>query len=178
MKITFLRHAETTANRDGIFAGHLDCDITDKGFKEASQLKFDENFNFTYCSPLKRTIQTLHAFSPNTTPIIDKRIIEVDVGCWQGQSKKILTEPLVKQFLDGNYLPQGAESIESTDARVADFIKDLFSKHSENDNILVVTHNGAIRSVKRLFPEKVNSFMSKNLETFTINSDDFTNINP
>lgn len=178
MKITFLRHAETTANRDGIFAGHLDCDITEKGFEEASHLKFEEDFSFIYCSPLKRTSQTLYAFSPNTIPIIDKRIIEVDVGIWQGQSKTSLTKPLIQQFVAGNYLPKGAEKIEDTDKRVADFIIDLFNKHSENDNILVVTHNGTIRSVKRLFPEKSKSVMSKNLETFTIDSDDFKKYKP
>ena len=172
-KITFLRHAQTTANRDGIFAGRLDCSITEEGFNEAKKLFPTEKFNITYCSPLKRTSETLHAFSPNTTPIIDSRITEVDVGTWQGKEKSLIGKDLVKEFLLGNFLPEGAESIESTDERIKDFIIDIFNKSSEYDNILVVTHNGVIRSVKRLFPDKVDTLMSKNLETFSIDTKDY-----
>lgn len=172
-KITFLRHAQSTANKDGIFAGRLDCSITEEGFKEAQKLFPNEKFNIIYCSPLKRTSQTLHAFLPNTTPIIDERITEVDVGIWQGKLKSSLENDLINQFLLGNYLPEGAESINNTDERVKSFITDIFNKYSENDNILVVTHNGAIRSVKRLFPDKVDALMSKNLEFFSIDTKDY-----
>ncbi|MFG6318513.1 MAG: histidine phosphatase family protein [Clostridia bacterium] len=173
MKITFLRHAQTTANRDGYFAGRLDCHITDTGFKEASQLFPNAKFDAIYCSPLQRTSETLHAFMPTAKPIIDDRITEMDVGIWQGQYKEQITAPLIKKFLDGEYLPDGAESISETDARISDFISDMFNSHNENDNILVVTHNGSLRSVKRLFANGNNPIMSKNLETFTIDSSDF-----
>lgn len=178
MKITFVRHAQTTANRDGYFAGRLDCHITEDGFKEASKLFPNENFDQIYCSPLQRTTETLHAFMPNAEPIIDPRITEMDVGVWQGQSKEKISAPLIKQFLEGDYLPEGAESIAQTDNRVSDFITDMFNKHSEDDNILVVTHNGALRAVKRLFKEKNSPIMSKNLETFTIDSSDFQKYRP
>lgn len=173
MKITFVRHAQTTANRDGYFAGRLDCHITENGFKEASKLCLNENFTKVYCSPLQRTTETLYAFMPNSKPIIDSRIIEMDVGIWQGQYKKEISEPLIKQFLEGEYLPEGAESITQTDNRVSDFIIDMFNTNDENENILVVTHNGVIRSVKRLFANKNTPIMSENLETFTIDTSDF-----
>lgn len=173
MKITFVRHAETTANKDGYFAGRLDCHITEDGFREASKLFPNENFDEYYCSPLQRTTETLHAFMPDVKPIIDERITEMDVGVWQGQYKKEISAPLIKQFLEGEYLPDGAESIAQTDRRISDFITDMFDKHRENENILVVTHNGALRAVKRLFNEKNSPIMSKNLETFTIDSSDF-----
>lgn len=178
MKITFLRHAQTTANRDGYFAGRLDCHITETGFEEASKLFPNTKFDAIYCSPLQRTSETLHAFMPTAKPIIDDRITEMDVGVWQGQYKKNLGAPLIKQFLDGEYLPEGAESISETDARVSEFITDIFNKYNENDNILVVTHNGALRSIKRLFNTGNNPIMSKNLETFTIDSSDFQKYKP
>lgn len=172
-KVTFLRHAQTTANRDGIFAGRFDCNITEEGFRAAQNLFPNEKFDFIYCSPLKRTSQTLHAFSPKTIPIIDERIIEVDVGEWQGKLKSTLEKDLISKFLLGNFIPNGAESVEQTDARIKSFITDIFSKYSENDNILVVTHNGAMRSIKRLFPDKINNLMSQNLENFCIDTNDY-----
>lgn len=172
-KVTFLRHAQTTANRDGIFAGRFDCNITEEGFREAQKLFPNKKFDIIYCSPLKRTSQTLHAFLPNATPIIDERITEIDVGIWQGKQKYNLGKELINQFFSGDFLPAGAESIENTDKRVKSFVIDIFNQYSEDDNILVVTHNGAMRSIKRLFPDKVNHLMSNNLENFSIDTNDY-----
>lgn len=172
-KVTFLRHAESTANKAGIFAGRLDCEITNEGFLEAKKLFNNEKFDAIYCSPLKRTSQTLHAFLPNSTPIIDERITEMDVGIWQGKLKSSIGKELISDFLSGYFLPDGAESINETDKRVKSFIIDIFNNYSESDNILVVTHNGALRSVKRLFNKSEFPLISKNLETFYIDSHDF-----
>lgn len=178
IKVTFLRHAQTTANRDGYFAGLLDVDITNEGSSQASNLFKNKDFTKIYCSPLKRTIQTLHSFKPNVTPTIDNRIKEIDVGEWQGKLKSEIGKEKIKEFLEGKYLPNGAESIEETDIRIKNFIVDIFSNSNKDDDILVITHNGAIRSVKRLFPYKVNVLESQNLETFTIDENDYKFLNP
>ena len=63
LNLMFIRHAETELNRAGIFAGRTDCSITQEGFEQArGVLRDDEkNFDYIYCSPLKRTKQTLDA---------------------------------------------------------------------------------------------------------------------
>ena len=76
--LIFIRHAETDFNRDGIFAGRTDCNITKEGFEKAKELfiKDQKQFDYIYCSPLKRTKQTLEAIIPGSVPIVDERIIE------------------------------------------------------------------------------------------------------
>lgn len=38
MNMTFIRHAESEYNRDGIWAGRADCSLTDKGIKATQEL--------------------------------------------------------------------------------------------------------------------------------------------
>lgn len=61
------------------------------------------------------------------------------------------------------YTPPGAESHQNVDKRVSDFIEELFEKYHNNERILVVTHNGVMRSIKRNFFEPSQNIMSTNL---------------
>ena len=36
-KVMFIRHAKTTLNKEGKFAGRTDCDTTEEGLKEAKE---------------------------------------------------------------------------------------------------------------------------------------------
>ena len=76
-QIVFMRHAKTTLNKEGRFAGRTDCDTTVEGLQDAKEgFGFKEgDFDYYYCSPLKRTKQTLEAVIPGQEPIIDERII-------------------------------------------------------------------------------------------------------
>ena len=91
-------------------------------------LKDDEkNFDYIYCSPLKRTKQTLDAILPNSTPIIDERITEICIGEWEGKKKESFDKKLVYLYRTGQYTPPGAESTEQVDKRVCSFIENLFN---------------------------------------------------
>ncbi len=63
-KIVFMRHGESTWNRENRFTGWADVDLTDKGIaeaREAGRILRDAGFTFdlTYTSVLKRAIRTL-----------------------------------------------------------------------------------------------------------------------
>ncbi len=63
-KIVFMRHGESTWNRENRFTGWTDVDLTDKGIAEArhaGKLLKEAGFRFdlTYTSVLKRAIRTL-----------------------------------------------------------------------------------------------------------------------
>ena len=45
-----------------------------------------------------------------------------------------------------NYVPQGGESWKTFETRLIDAIKRISKKH-ENNNIIIVTHGGAIRAL-------------------------------
>ena len=46
--LIFIRHAETNFNRNGIFAGRIDCNITKDGFEKAKELFRKEQKQFDY----------------------------------------------------------------------------------------------------------------------------------
>ncbi|MFX1517303.1 MAG: 2,3-diphosphoglycerate-dependent phosphoglycerate mutase [Promethearchaeota archaeon] len=63
-KIVFLRHGESTWNRNGLFSGWTDVDLSEKGIeeaKEAATVLKDEGYTFdiAFTSVLKRAIRTL-----------------------------------------------------------------------------------------------------------------------
>jgi len=63
-KIVFMRHGESTWNRENRFTGWTDVDLTDKGVEEARHagLLLKEaglSFDLTYTSVLRRAIRTL-----------------------------------------------------------------------------------------------------------------------
>lgn len=173
--LTFIRHAETTYNRAGIFAGRIDCDITKEGLEEAKNLLIDEekNFDYIYCSPLKRTKQTLEAMIPGAVPIIDERIIEISIGSWEGKKKNLFNKDLVALYREGKYTPPGAEETSEVDKRVCSFVESMFNKYNDNEKILIVTHNGVMRAIKRNFVKDYDDIMSKNLGKIILTNSDY-----
>ncbi len=173
-KLIFIRHAESEYNKAGIFVGRTDCNITQEGIEQAKKLwKEDKPFNEIYCSPLKRAKQTLEALIPNSNPIIDERIVEASIGEWTGKKKDKINKDLVDLFRVGKYTPHGAETPKEVDKRVCNFVEDLFHKYQNDEKILIVTHNGIMKSIKRNFIKNYENIMSKNLEIVTIGEKEF-----
>ncbi len=164
-KLMFIRHAETDFNRAGVFAGRTDCNITQEGFEKAQKLlhEAEKNFDYIYCSPLKRTMQTLKAIIPERIPIVDERIIEISIGEWEGKKKDSFDKDLVALYRAGQYTPPGAETSSQVDKRVCNFIESLFDTYKNDEKILIITHNGVMRSIKRNFVKDYRNIMSKNL---------------
>ena len=164
-ELIFIRHAESEYNREGIFAGRIDCELTEKGIEQAKNVlrEKEKNFDYIYCSPLKRARQTLDAIIPNCHPIIDERIIETSIGEWEGKKKDTFDRKILELFRNGKYTPPKAETILQIYTRVCSFIETLFNTYKNDERILIVTHNGVMRSIKRNFIENFDDIMSKNL---------------
>lgn len=175
VKLMFIRHAQTELNKAGVFTGRIDCSITKEGFEQAKEVLKDneKNFDYIYCSPLKRTKQTLDAIIPNSEPIIDERITEISIGEWEGKKKESFDKTLVALYRIGQYTPPGAETTTQVDKRVCNFIKGLFDTYKHNEKILIVTHNGVMRSIKRNFVKGYDNIMSGNLEQILLTDEDY-----
>ena len=173
--IVFMRHAKTTLNKEGKFAGRTDCDTVPEGLEETRKnFKFKEgDFNYYYCSPLKRTQQTLEAVLPGRKPIIDERIIERDLGEWEDKPYDEVPEPLKEKYVKGQYDPVGSESYENIRKRVCDFVSELFEKYSQNDRILVVTHAGVVRQVRDIFLPEMKKEKIKNSQLVTLTDKEY-----
>ena len=46
LNLMFIRHAETELNKESIFAGRTDCNITKEGFEQAKEVLKDDEKNF------------------------------------------------------------------------------------------------------------------------------------
>lgn len=169
-KLYFIRHGQTEANVKGILTGTIETNLTQKGIDDAKTLanNITEEFDHYYCSPLTRTHQTLKAIKGDVDFIIDKRIIEVSSGDWQGLYKDELPEEEYSLYKKGLMDPPGGESISDVEARAKSFLEDMFKQYKDEEKILIVTHNAFMRTLKRLFIEKDKVVEPKNLEIFIV----------
>lgn len=65
----------------------------------------------------------------------------------------------------------GGEKLVDVYNRIKSFLNDMFNLYSENEKILIVTHNAFIRSLKRLFIDKDKVEEPKNVEIFRIDNE-------
>jgi len=174
-KVVFMRHAKTTLNKEGKFAGRTDCDVLPEGLEKLKEVfpYTAEDFDYYYCSPLKRPRQTLEAVIPGIDPIIDERIIERDLGEWEATLCSNYPEEMIEAYIKGLYNPPGSESYGAVTRRVRSFVEDLFSKYKEGDRILVVSHAGILRQVRDVFLPNMPKGKIKNSGTITVTDEDF-----
>lgn len=101
-KVVLLRHGESIWNKENLFTGWTDVDLSDKGIEEATEagrvLK-EEGFEFdlAYTSVLKRAIKTLHLSLDEMEllwipEIKHWRLNERHYGALQGYNKKQMAE--------------------------------------------------------------------------------------
>ena len=170
-QIIFLRHAETKMNKEGRFCGRRDVEISEEGRKQAEKMRktFKEyQFDAMYCSPLKRTKQTLEAIFQNREFIEEDGFIEISLGDWEGLKKETISQKLRKAFQRGEYAPPHGEKHEDIEARVKEAIERIFATYPDGSVILVCTSNGIMRTIKRIYGIKTEKMMSGNLEFFSL----------
>ena len=95
--VIFVRHGQSTANLERVFAGHTDAPLTDLGHKQAENTaKFLKNYPICaiYSSDLARSMQTAEPTGKlHHLPVIpDKELREIYAGEWEGRSYDELME--------------------------------------------------------------------------------------
>lgn len=179
MTLYFLRHGKTDLNLQRCWTGLIDSDVTEEGlqaskesFKTYSTIEFDH----FYCSPLKRTMQTLAAvipkFPPNADITIDSRIIEQDVGDWAGKPYRIIDEETTELYIQGKVQPPNGEAYQHVQERVEDFVKQLFTVY-DNENILIVSHATVLRVVRNVFLPNMKKEPIRNSQLIIVTENDF-----
>lgn len=161
-KIFVFRHGETTDNRDKIFSGFRDVDLTQNGEEEAKkigeELK-DKHITKAYQSDQIRSKHTLglvlNGFHEGVEIITDPRIKERDYGDLTGQSKVEVEKQNPEQYKlwhrSYDVAPPGGESIEDVEVRVLSFLNDVLPTLKKDDAVLISAHGNSIRPVRRYF---------------------------
>jgi len=143
MSLYFIRHGQTCYNSKGVFNGETNERLNRAGRKQARKAgKFflDKNIDIVYCSPLKRTRQTLKLLKlDKKIPVVyDARLVERRVGKLAGV--QIDKDNLPNLYLN-RYCKEKIEGLETFDdvmKRVHETIEDI--KRCERKNVLVVGH--------------------------------------
>lgn len=167
MNIYLLRHGETEQNLKGFYYGNLDIDITDKGIKQIEYINDKVKnipFDKIYISNMKRAKSSADIISRDKDiPYIrDKRLNEMNLGIFEGKSYENIKNEYPIEFKGWsddwkNYDPPQGESYVDFYERVKDFFQEILELQDEN--ILLVTHGGVIRSI-------LAYIMGENLDAF------------
>lgn len=169
MNLTFLRHGTTDLNGKGFVATKLDYPLNANGRRQCLQNVFSEDrFNNVYASPYKRTVETAKLVYPYKEPIISSCIIQRDLGVLNEKHKQEFDPEYLKLVREYLINPEGAESLTDIMNRLDIFFDYVNSNNEDNDNILVVTHNGIMRIIKKYYMDEQENIESKNLGGFTL----------
>jgi len=157
--VLLVRHGESEANKDNIFAGNvLNPDLSEKGFKQAAlyaeyavkNYKIDK----VYSSNLLRAYNTAKACADllKTEIIVDEGLREIGGGEWEGMTLDEIKEKDPEQFSIwcrdiSACRCTGGESVAEMAER---FIEALTKIARENDGktILVASHYTPIRAMQ------------------------------
>lgn len=175
MKIILLRH-EKRENYPGFFSN-----LTQEGFIDSFKLikKFEKyKINQIYCSPLVRTLQTIHPYC-----LENKVKVNIEYALYEYRlNPYFLLEPKTYNMSDikNKYLTQIRntkyksvvkkkyfnylllEDEVSLEGRVRIFFNYLKNKKNlENKTILIVSHKGVINMIKRINNIKINGDFPK-----------------
>lgn len=167
MEITFLRHAKTDLNGKGYIATKKDYFLNEIGREECLRNVFPpDSFNSVYCSPYKRTIETAKLVYPYLEPVVHSDLMQRDLGILNEKMKKDYSIEYLKAVREYLVNPENAETLEDITERLNNFFEYIKLQHDDNSKILVVTHNGIMRIIKKYYLNEVNSIDSQNLDQF------------
>ena len=152
-KIYFVRHGQTYANIDKVWHGQTDTELTPEGYEQTRKLgAYFSNYitpTVIYSSPLKRARITAEAIGQgfNLEVIQDPRLMELDLGDWEGQTFESLSSTgsntLHELVHNPDFCSPNGESQNVVKARMLAAIKEIGEKH-KNESVVIVSHGVAI----------------------------------
>ena len=165
--IYLVRHGQTDDNKNHIIQGNNPLnDVGKQQVQDTAEMLKDVKFDVCYCSPMKRTVQTLEIIAKHhkNMPIIyDERLKERDYGNLVG-----ICYDTIKQYSDirwnSNYtINETVETPIQLFERVSGFYEDILNRY-KGKNILIVAHSGIARMTYFYFNGKPENGDYSNFE--------------
>lgn len=165
MDLYIVRHGETGYNKMGLLQGRIDIPLNQNGIDQAKQTKKELeqiNFDVVISSPLSRAIETAKIIAPDKEIKTDHRLIERNLGEYEGKPKRICDFDFYDNLL-ANHTEKGMEAILDLIVRVRSLILELKEKYPDS-TILLVTHGGLINAVSHCFKPNSNEEILKRID--------------
>ena len=156
MKITAVRHGETTENVEGIIQGQKYGTLSAAGLNQIQQVArklATDYFDICYSSDLDRcrlTAEAIQLQHPELTIVYDARLRERDMKPLEGQKFSDVEDWNWEddKFLD-HKTAQG-ETWRDVVHRIAAALNDVYAAHGDQ-HVLIVFHGGPMRVLMALF---------------------------
>jgi probable phosphoglycerate mutase len=149
-----LRHAPTAWNRDKRLQGRTDVALDEEGIAVAARWRVDPEWAEyrILSSPLQRARMTATILFPDAEIGIDRRLIEMDFGAWEGKRLADLrAEPggdaAAREALGLDFKAPGGESPRAVLARLEPLLARLAELQRPT---VLVTHKAVIRALYAL----------------------------
>lgn len=166
-KLFIFRHGQTFDNKDKIFSGFRQSDLTPEGIEEArgigEQLK-NEKVTKAYQSDLIRSQHTLelvlNGYHKNVDIITDARIKERDYGDLTGKSKIEIEKQNPQQYKlwhrSYDTPPPNGESIKMVEERVLSFLNEILLIIRPTDVVFISASANSLRPMRKYFEHLSN----------------------
>lgn len=170
-RLLFVRHGYSVANREAVFGGCLDYDLTETGHKQAEIMaeyvlkKY--NVDSVYASDLSRAVKTAEKVAQPLGLEIqqDKRLREIDGGAWNGMTFEDIRGKYTEQF---NFWktdlsrakPPNGETVFELQKRALEAIADI-CEIERGKTVLVATHRVLLRTVQCKWEKRELSDINK-----------------
>lgn len=157
MKLTLVRHTSLNISSN-ICYGQSDIDVSIKFDEELRVLReklLNKEFDAIYSSPLQRCHKLAQALSTDDTLnfserniVLDDRLKELHFGDWELSSWDDIPRDIFDTWANdyANLAPPKGETFSQLHLRAKSFVEDV-SNHSQDKNILIITHGGLIRAL-------------------------------
>ncbi|MFI5890976.1 histidine phosphatase family protein [Actinoplanes sp. NPDC051513] len=151
--IHLARHGQTPWHRPNRYTGSSDIDLDETGERQAGQLAdWAEGAGLAAlaCSDLVRAVRTAEPAAARTglTPIVDKRLRELDFGSAEGRLLAEMPDDVVERFVRdpaANHFPGGEHPRDAVERALA-ALGALTEAYPEG-KILIVAHSTLIRLI-------------------------------
>ena len=179
--LVLVRHGQSQWNKENLFTGWKDPDLTDKGIEEAINAgqkikQTNINFDFHYTSKLKRAQRTGNLIMKELGKDIDtsenEALNERDYGDLSGLNKddarkKWGDEQVHIWRRSYDIPPPGGESLKNTAERVLPYFENIIYPELRNQkNILISAHGNSLRALI-MYLEKISEDKIVKLEIAT-----------
>ena len=151
-RVLVLRHGQSEWNAARRWQGHADIALDDEGVRQASDAASSLGmFDAVWASDLQRARHTAEIIAERIGigPVqTDERLRETDVGPWEGLTHREV-EAGWPGYLATHRRPDGFEPYPQAARRMALALADIAQEQPGGSEILVVSHGGAIRALRR-----------------------------